>query len=77
MQEALRTDDPEKHSDFHTGTGSKDSQGTRQAVFHGHGGKKAEEKTNALRYFQGKVYATKPETLPGNGELAAILRYSV
>ena len=52
MQEALWMDNPEKHSDFHTGTGSKDSQGARQAVFHGHGAKKAEEKTNLLRYFQ-------------------------
>jgi len=52
MREALWMDDPEKHSDFHTRTGSMDSQGERQAIFHGHGAKQAEEKTNILRYFQ-------------------------
>jgi hypothetical protein len=52
MQEALWMDDPEKHTDFHTGTGNTGSEGKRRAVFHGHGSKKAEEKTNILRYFQ-------------------------
>lgn len=52
MQEALAMDDPEKHTDFHTGTGSSGREGKRQAVFHGHGAKQAEEKTNILRYFQ-------------------------
>jgi hypothetical protein len=52
MQEALWMDDPEKHTDFHTGTGSTTGVGERQAVFHGHGGKEAEEKTNILRFFQ-------------------------
>jgi hypothetical protein len=52
MQEALWMDDPEKHTDFHTGTGSTTGAGDRQAVFHGHGGKEAEEKTNILRFFQ-------------------------
>ena len=52
MQEALWMDDPEKHVDFHTGAGSTGREGKRQAVFHGHGSKQAEEKTNILRYFQ-------------------------
>ncbi len=45
-------DDPEKHVDFHTGAGSSGREGKRQAVFHGHGSKQSEEKTNILRYFQ-------------------------
>ena len=52
MQEALWMDDPEKHSDFHTGTGNTTSAGMRQAIFHGHGAKEAEEKNNILRFFQ-------------------------
>jgi hypothetical protein len=52
MQDALWMDDPEKHTDFHTGTSSTSSEGIRQAVFHGHGGKESEEKTNILRFFQ-------------------------
>jgi hypothetical protein len=52
MQEALTRDDPEKHVDFHTGAGSTGRGGKRPAVFHGHGSKQAEEKTNILRYFQ-------------------------
>jgi len=52
MQEALAMDDPEKHVDFHTGVGSTGREGKRQAVFHGHGSKQADEKTNILRYFQ-------------------------
>lgn len=52
MQEALWMDDPEKHVDFHTGAGSTGREGKRQAVFHGHGSKQSEEKTNILRYFQ-------------------------
>ena len=52
MQEALWMDDPEKHIDFHTGVGSTGKEGKRQAVFHGHGTKQSEEKTNILRYFQ-------------------------
>jgi hypothetical protein len=52
IQEALRMDDPEKHSDFHTGTGNTTSTGMRQAIFHGHGAEEAEEKTNILRFFQ-------------------------
>jgi hypothetical protein len=51
-QEALWMDDPEKHTDFHTGTGSANKSGARQAVFHGHGAKDSEEKTNILRFFQ-------------------------
>jgi len=51
MQEALWMDDPEKFTGFHTGTSSP-AQGERQAMFHGHGGKPAEDKTNLLRYFQ-------------------------
>ncbi len=52
IQEALWMDDPEKHSDFHTGTGSTGGGGIRQAVFYGHGEKDSEEKTNILRFFQ-------------------------
>jgi hypothetical protein len=52
MQGALAMDDPEKHVDFHTGVGSSGREGKRQAVFHGHGSKQSEEKTNILRYFQ-------------------------
>ena len=52
MQEALAMDDPEKHVDFHTGAGSTGREGKRQVVFHGHGLKQSEEKTNILRYFQ-------------------------
>jgi hypothetical protein len=52
MQDALAMDDPEKHVDFHTGAGSSGREGKRQAVFHGHGSKQSDEKTNILRYFQ-------------------------
>ena len=52
MQEALWMDDPEKHTDFHTGADSAGRNGKRQAVFHGHGTKEAEKKTNILRFFQ-------------------------
>jgi hypothetical protein len=52
MQEALWMDDPEKHTDFHTGTGSTTGEGDRRAIFHGHGALEAEEKTNILRFFQ-------------------------
>lgn len=52
MQEALWMDDPEKHTDFHTGTGSTTGAGDRRAIFHGHGTIEAEEKTNILRFFQ-------------------------
>jgi hypothetical protein len=52
MQEALWMDDPEKHTDFHTGTSNARAEGMRQAVFHGHGAKEADEKTNILRFFQ-------------------------
>lgn len=52
LQAALWMDDPEKHTSFHTGTGSASTAGTRQAVFHGHGGKAAADKINLLRYFQ-------------------------
>ena len=52
MQEALAMDDPEEHVDFHTGAGNMGREDKRQAVFHGHGLKQAEEKTNILRYFQ-------------------------
>ena len=51
MKEALWMDDPEKFTGFHTGTGTP-AQGERQAVFHGHGGEPADDKTNILRYFQ-------------------------
>jgi hypothetical protein len=52
MQEALWMDDPEKHTDFHTGTGSTTGEGDRRAIFHGHGAIEAEERTNILRFFQ-------------------------
>ena len=52
MQKALWMDDPEKHMDFHTGTSSTNKEGARQAIFHGHGTKEAEKKTNILRFFQ-------------------------
>ena len=52
LQEALWMDDPEKHMDFHTGTGSTNKEGARQAIFHGHGAKEAKEKKNILRFFQ-------------------------
>jgi hypothetical protein len=51
MQEALWMDDPEKHQEFHT-SASSPGRGERQAMFHGHGGKSSEVKTNLLRYFQ-------------------------
>ena len=52
MQAALQLDDPEKYTDFHTSASSPGRDGKRQAVFHGHGAKQADEKTNILRYFQ-------------------------
>ena len=52
MQEALWMDDPEKFSGFHTSASSPGRGGERRAMFHGHGAKSAEEKTNLLRYFQ-------------------------
>lgn len=52
MQEALWMDDPEKHTEFHTDTSSPGREGKRQAMFHGHGAKSSEEKTNLRRYFQ-------------------------
>ena len=52
MQAALQLDDPEKYTDFHTSASSPGRDGKRQAVFHGHGLKQSEEKTNILRYFQ-------------------------
>ncbi len=52
MQEALWMDDPEKFEGFHTSASSPGRSGERRAVFHGHGGKPAEDKTNLLRYFQ-------------------------
>jgi hypothetical protein len=51
MREALWMDDPEEFTSFHTRT-SASAQGERQAMFHGHGGEPADEKTNLLRYFQ-------------------------
>lgn len=51
MQEALWMDDPEKFKGFHT-SASSPGRGERQAVFHGHGAKPAEDKTNLLRYFR-------------------------
>jgi hypothetical protein len=51
MQEALWMDDPEKHQEFHT-SASSPGRGKRRAMFHGHGGKSSEVKTNLLRYFQ-------------------------
>ena len=52
MQEALFMDDPEKHLDFHTGTGSSGAHGSRPAVFHGQGKQADEDEKNILRYFQ-------------------------
>jgi hypothetical protein len=51
MQEALWMDDPEEFTGFHTRT-SPTAQGERQAMFHGHGSKADEDKTNLLRFFQ-------------------------
>jgi hypothetical protein len=52
MQEALWMDDPEKFTGFHTSASSPGRGGERQAMFHGHGEKPDEDKTNLLRYFQ-------------------------
>jgi len=53
MQEALYTDDPEKHLDFHTGTNNSNASGNRPAVFHGQGVQSDEQgKKDLLRYFQ-------------------------
>ena len=52
MQEALWTDRPGKHLDFHTGTGSLGTDGNRSAIFHGQGIQSDEDKQNILRYFQ-------------------------
>lgn len=52
MKQALWMDDPEKHTEFHTGASSPGRGGKRQAIFHGHGSKSSEEKTNLRRYFQ-------------------------
>jgi Bacterial archaeo-eukaryotic release factor family 7 len=51
MQEALWMDDPEKFKGFHTSASSPGRGGERRAMFHGHGAKPAEDKTNLLRYF--------------------------
>ena len=51
MEIALWMDDPEKHKDFHTSASSPGRGGKRQAIFHGHGLKGEEEKTNIRRYF--------------------------
>ena len=53
MPEALFMDIPEKHLDYHTGTKSPSTLGSRPAAFHGQGTQSDEEnKKNILRYFQ-------------------------
>jgi len=52
IKEALWMDDPEKYTGFHTGTGRTGGDGTRHAVYYGHGDKESQEKTNILRFFQ-------------------------
>ncbi|MBD3291106.1 hypothetical protein GF337_20020 [candidate division KSB1 bacterium] len=52
IEEALKYDDPEKHLQYHTGTGT--GKGRRSAMFHGQGTgtDAAGQKKNILRFFQ-------------------------
>jgi hypothetical protein len=50
LAEALRTDDPEKQLQWHTGT--PPAPGERAAMFHGHGASVDAEKKNLLRFVQ-------------------------
>lgn len=52
LEEALKYDDPESFTDFHTTQHNPNVAGNRPAVFHGQGIQSEEEqKTNVLRYF--------------------------
>lgn len=52
LANALRWDDPERHLQFRSGTGTVERGGRRSAVFHGHGGVGSDDaKENILRYF--------------------------
>jgi len=50
LNEALKYDDPERQLQFHTRAPA--AGGERAAIFHGHGGKTDDAKSNILRYFQ-------------------------
>jgi hypothetical protein len=50
MAEALQYDDPERHLQFHTKTGT--SRGQREAMFHGHGMGFDDQNEDLVRYLQ-------------------------
>jgi len=55
IEEALKFDEPEKQTQYHTGTGDvKGGRGRRAAIFHGQGGDtdNTRHKKDILRYFQ-------------------------
>jgi len=55
IEEALKFDEPEKQTQYHTGTGEvKGGRGRRAAIFHGQGGDTddARRKKDIMRYFQ-------------------------
>jgi hypothetical protein len=49
--EALRYDDPERRLQFHTASGPSGGEGSRPAMFHGHGAPSQDQKDGILRYF--------------------------